>query len=162
MGLTKVNGKHTRLYGIYTLMKQRCYNPHKDNYYLYGGRGIKVCDAWKNDFKTFYDWAYSNGYTDKMTIDRINVNGNYEPSNCRWITMYEQQSNKRNNVFLTFNGKTQIIQRWSEELGISAIRISRRLKTGWSVERALTEPINISKIRKNKSNDGQRKSRESC
>lgn len=94
----KHNMSKTRLYKIWSKMKERCYYK-KDvrKYAYYGGRGITVCDEWKNDFVTFKEWALKNGYQDNLSIDRIDVNGNYEPSNCRWITMAEQQRNRRNN-----------------------------------------------------------------
>lgn len=100
-GCSKVgNVKHglhdTRLYRIYCGMKTRCYNPKVLHYKNYGGRGISICDEWLNSFKDFYDWAMANGYSDELSIDRINVNGNYEPSNCRWATNLEQARNKRN------------------------------------------------------------------
>lgn len=86
---------NTRLYNIWCAMKQRCYySKHKD-YHNYGGRGITVCEEWKNDFKSFYDWSITHGYADNLTIDRMDVNGNYEPNNCRWATAKEQRLNQR-------------------------------------------------------------------
>ena len=93
---SKTHGKSkTRLYRIWAGMKSRCLYPHSIKYSIYGGRGIKVCDEWINSFQAFYDWAMANGYTDNLSIDRIDSNGNYEPSNCRWAT-YSQQNKNRN------------------------------------------------------------------
>lgn len=92
----------TRLYGIWCHIKSRCLNPTNDSYFNYGGRGITVCDEWKNDFIAFYKWAISNGYSDNLSIDRIDKDGNYEPSNCRWADADTQIRNTRRNTFLTY------------------------------------------------------------
>lgn len=89
------NGTPDRLYRIWIGMKSRCHNSNDTGFDYYGARGITVCDEWKDDFQAFYDWSMLHGYSDELSIDRIDVNGNYEPSNCRWITMVEQQRNKR-------------------------------------------------------------------
>ena len=99
----KHSKKNTRLYRTWKSMKSRCYNNHVDRYPNYGGRGIKVCDEWLNDFMSFYNWAMANGYDDKLTIDRINVDGNYEPNNCRWVDMKQQLRNTQRNAYYTIN-----------------------------------------------------------
>lgn len=96
--ISESNTKHgqwnTRLYRIYHAMKQRCYNSNCAPFPHYGGRGITICPEWKNDFQAFHDWAMSHGYSDELTIDRIDVNGNYEPGNCRWTTKTWQSFNR--------------------------------------------------------------------
>lgn len=93
--------RNKRLYSIWINMKTRCYNSKATGFQNYGGRGIRVCDEWRNSFKAFYEWSIANGYRDNLTIERISVNGNYEPNNCKWADVYEQASNKRNNVLVS-------------------------------------------------------------
>ena len=129
---------NTRLYRIWNAMKERCLCETNPNYSNYGGRGISVCSEWKNDFQAFYEWAINNGYNEDLTLDRIEVNGNYEPSNCRWSTRKEQNFNKRNNRLLSYNGKTQTLQEWSKETGVSYTTLLYRIENGWKLEAALT------------------------
>lgn len=130
---------HTRIYRIWADILQRCNNPKDTGYHKYGGRGIKVCQEWYK-FLPFYEWATNNGYKDDLTIDRIDVNGNYEPSNCRWATIKEQSNNTRRNHFLTYKGVTKTITQWEEFLGFNNGCIRNRINNGWSIERALTIP----------------------
>lgn len=129
---------NSRHYHIWTNMKMRCYNKRDPRYPDYGGRGIKVCDEWLNSFESFYSWAIGNGYSDNLTLDRIDVNGNYEPSNCKWSTKKEQNNNKRNNHLITYNGETNTISEWAKAKGIKPHTLYMRIVVyGWSVERAL-------------------------
>ena len=134
---TKHGLEHTRLYGIWSDMRLRCYDEKNIAYHRYGGRGITICDEWKNDVKAFYDWAMANGYKDSLTIDRIDNDGNYCPENCRWVTRKEQNNNRRDNHKLTFNGKTQSIPEWAEELGLTYGGLYDRLYRGWPIEKVL-------------------------
>lgn len=121
-------------------MKNRCYNEKVENYKNYGGRGIKICDEWnqkKIGFINFYNWSINNGYKEGLTIDRINNDGNYEPSNCRWVTNEVQQRNKSNNIFLTFEGKTHCLAEWAEITGINVEKIGDRYRSNLPVERIL-------------------------
>ena len=137
IGNIKHGKYHTRLYNIYRGMKDRCYYKSHNRYNYYGGRGISICGEWLNDFMAFYTWAIDNGYDDNLTIDRIDVNGNYEPCNCRWLTPKEQSNNRRSNVYLTYNNKTQTIKQWAEELGINYKCLWKRHKLGWSDKECL-------------------------
>lgn len=125
-------------------MKNRCYNPKNKHYKDYGGRGITVCDEWldkKNGHKNFWNWALENGWKEKLSIDRIDVNGNYEPSNCRWATPKEQANNRRNNAYITIHGATKTAQEWAEQIGITERAFMSRVAYGWSEDRLL-EPKN--------------------
>lgn len=140
-GATTHGMTNDRIYKIYCGMKNRCLNPNTAGYMNYGGRGIKVCDEWLDDFMSFYNWAMENGYSDKLSIDRIDVNGNYEPSNCRWATEKEQSNNTRRTVFVTYNNEEKPISYWASQFGIKPKTIKNRLKNGWSVEEALNTPV---------------------
>lgn len=123
--------KNSRIYRIYSKMKCRCCNPTNPAYKNYGGRGIKVCDEWldkDNGFINFYNWAVQNGYQNDLSIDRIDVNGNYEPSNCRWATDIEQANNKRSNHYLVYKGEKHTVIEWSRILGICYSSMQRRIK----------------------------------
>ena len=135
----------SHLYKTWQKMKNRCYNKNNKDYKYCGAVGIKVCKEWINDFQNFYDWAKNNGYKQDLFIDRIDKSKNYEPSNCRFVTRYEQSRNKSSNKYITFNGKTMTVTDWSLSLGLGIDTVARRLREGWSVERALTEPHNGTK-----------------
>jgi len=149
---------YNRLYGIWIGIKKRCTQPYCSTYKNYGGRGIEICDDWKDNFQAFYDWAINSGYKEdtlpngknRLTIDRIDNEGNYCPENCRWVEIQIQSNNKRTNHYLEFNGKTQSISSWSKETGIPASAITQRInKWGWSAEKALTTPVRIMKRKAN-------------
>lgn len=131
------NKCNTRLYSIWASMKTRCYNSNHEAYARYGGRGIVVCDEWRNDFMSFYNWALSHGYNDTLTIDRIDNNKGYEPNNCRWATRKQQARNLRNNKNITINGETRCLTEWCNILGLNYYTVWERLNYGWSVKKAL-------------------------
>lgn len=133
--------KNTRLYRIWANMKTRCYNTHSTHYKRYGGRGITVCEEWKNDFKAFYDWSMTNGYAENLTIDRIDNNGNYEPLNCRWVTVKEQSANRCNNRYVAIEGETKALSEWCEIYNINYKTVRDRLRRGCSYKKALTMPV---------------------
>lgn len=137
----------TRLFKIWNGMKQRCYNPNNEKYPIYGGRGITVCPEWigEQGFQNFYDWSMGNGYTENLTIDRIDTNGNYEPSNCKWSTLKEQANNTRSTVFLTYKGETKPVSEWSEITGIRQDTLTYRKRHGWTDEECIEIPLNKTK-----------------
>lgn len=130
-----------RLYGIWAGIRKRCHYPGDKRWKRYGGRGISICQEW-DDFSAFESWALSSGYSDELTIDRENSNGNYEPSNCRWATQVTQQRNRVNNSRLTAFGETKLVVEWAEDsrclVGLSVVR--KRLRDGWNPEDAICQP----------------------
>ena len=135
----------TRLYRAWQNMKARCYRKSTREYNNYGGRGITVCDEWIHSYENFKGWSIQNGYSDNLTLDRIDVNKGYSPDNCRWITNKEQQNNKRDNVIYTFNGETLTLAQWSEKLGICYKTLQKRIRN-WGVEKALATPLRTSQV----------------
>lgn len=136
------NNKYTSEYAIWLGMKARCYNEKNNRYIDWGGRGIIICDSWLNSFENFY-FDMGKKPSKNHSIDRIDFNGNYEPSNCRWATQQEQNRNTRTNVFLTYNGETKILTDWSLELGVSRSTIMKRIK-----KISFTELVNYYKNKK--------------
>ena len=126
----------TRLYSIYTGMLKRCRQPSTNGYERYGGRGISVCDEWKGEhgFERFRGWAVSHGYADNLTLDRIDTNGNYEADNCRWSTIEEQCNNRRNNIWLEYNGERHTMSQWARILNVPVATIKARKDKGWCVK----------------------------
>lgn len=130
----------SKLHKTWTNMRYRCNNPNCKSYKDYGGRGISVCEEW-NSYEAFRDWSLQNGFAEGLSIDRIDVNGNYEPSNCRWVSDKVQHNNTRKNNYLTMNGETHTIQEWSEITGIKWTTLKARIEMGWTVEKALTKEV---------------------
>lgn len=138
----KLPDNYLQLGKIFNGMKSRCYNPNNIRYNRYGGRGIKICDEWLQNVNSFREWAIKNGYKPGLSIDRINNDGDYSSDNCRWVEPKEQLSNYSANVFIEFNGKRQTLSKWSRELNIPMSTLHNRIRVhGWTVERALTEPV---------------------
>lgn len=127
----------TRLYKIWSNMKTRCYNPNYPRYNNYGGRGIKIYKAWLDDFTAFYDWAMANGYNEKLTLDRIDVNGNYEPSNCRWVDYHTQAINKRTTRVYEYNGVKFNQCDVYKLFGVKRTTFNSRLARGLTVKQAI-------------------------
>ena len=134
---TKHGKYHARVYRTWASIVQRCCNSNYKDFKNYGARGITMCDEWKNDFQAFYDWAISNGYNDSLTIDRIDNNKGYEPSNCRWATKKQQSRNRRNVKQYTINGEKHCLSEWCEIIGLNYNNVRQRVYKGWSIEKAL-------------------------
>ena len=134
---TKHGDSHDRLYRIWQCMRNRCSNPNYKFYPEYGGRGISVCDEWDSSYPSFKEWSMSNGYEDGLTIDRIDVNGNYCPENCRWVTMSVQMGNRRNSRIVTYHGDSGCFKHMCKKLDVNYETVNARMKRGYSFEDAI-------------------------
>ena len=131
----------TRLYREWAGIIYRCTNPKCSSYNRYGAKGVTFCKEWRK-FEPFAEWALSHGYTDDLTIDRINTSKGYEPNNCRWVTVREQNNNTSKTVWLTHNDETLPISYWADKTGIKKHTLYDRIfRYGWSIEKALTTPV---------------------
>lgn len=137
--ITLHGATHHPLYPTWNYMLTRCYNTKSEGYEHYGGRGIKICDRWLNNPHAFFE-DMGPKPSPKHSIDRIDSEGDYEPSNCRWATSIEQNRNRSVCKKLTWNGRTMGVPEWAEEIGIPRRRLTARLRDGWTLERALTQP----------------------
>lgn len=129
------------LYLRYRHIKERCNNPNNKSYARYGGRGIKMCKEWAENYQAFEEWALANGYREDLAIDRIDNDGDYSPSNCRFVTLKENNQKRRTTRYYTINGVTKNLQQWCDFYGINRGTVNVRLEKGWSIEDALTKPV---------------------
>lgn len=137
----------TKLYGVWAAIKRRCYNQNSRYYHEYGGRGITVCDRWKDDYSYFKEWSLAHDYKEGLSIDRVDTNGNYSPDNCRWVSMKEQQNNRRNNIKLAYEGKEYTLRELSDISGISFRTLKGRHERGWSIENMLDPIMHVNKYK---------------
>lgn len=137
------NKSDTRLYNIWCGMKQRCDYKENNRYYLYGGKGIKVCEEWK-EFHNFYNWSMKNGYKDDLSIDRIDNSKNYDPENCRWVNPKVQGNNTVRNILIEYKGTQKTLSLWCDELNLPYHTIYARIhRLNWEIERVFSVPIKI-------------------
>lgn len=140
--ITKHGLDGNKLYHVLNSMKHRCDSPKSKSYHRYGGRGITVCDTWRNDPYSFIGWAMTHGYEDGLSIDRIDNDGNYCPENCRWVDKRTQARNTSHNTWLTYKGETKTISEWADEYGINRSTLCIRIhKMGWPIDKALETPL---------------------
>ena len=135
-----MKGKCNRLYNIWYEAKRRCTDSKSCHYKNYGGRGIKVCDEWFNNFNAFENWALSNGYQENLTLDRIDFNKGYSPDNCRWATVIEQANNRSTNVYYEINGETKTLAEWCRVFGAGYDMVKARIRRGMTICDALSIP----------------------
>jgi hypothetical protein len=131
----------TKLYNVFSHMKARCYNKNSKFYNYYGGRGIKICDEWLINPLLFFKWAEKNGYDEKLSIDRIDNNGDYSPDNCRWATKKQQANNRNYCILITYKSKTQTLKMWCDELNMSWSTVKNRIKKYGYIDYIFTKPI---------------------
>ena len=129
-----------RIKKIFNHMKDRCYNKNDTRYYDWGGRGIIICKEWLENPDSFVDWAINAGYKQGLSIDRIDNNKGYSPENCRWVTLAENNQNRRSSRYFTINGETKNLQQWCDAYSVPWSMVNKRLELGWDIEKALTTP----------------------
>lgn len=135
----------TRIYREWVNMKSRCkYDTPNRKYYV--DKGISVCEEWKDSFENFKDWAFANGYAENLTLDRIDCNKDYSPSNCRWVTPREQSNNMGRNKIIVYKGRENTLSNWCSELSITYAMVKHRLQRGWTIEKAFETPKNTACI----------------
>lgn len=145
-GKTTHNMSKTRLYQTWSAIKARCYYRGQPAYKSYGARGIKMCDEWRKSFEAFAEWAFSSGYRDDLTIERIDNDKGYTADNCKWISLGEQANNRRSNIKITHKGEIRNLSEWCKIYGIDYYLVYNRMyKLGWDFERAITEPVHAEK-----------------
>ena len=147
-GNTIKNTHGNRIYNIWYNMKRRCLDSNNKDYKNYGARGITIYKDWIEDFSSFYNWSIENGYQDNLTLDRINNDGNYQPDNCRWVTIKVQLCNGRRNVIFNINGEPQCLSDICKERNLNYTTIKYRLDKGMDIKEALEKPIDITKSNK--------------
>ncbi|WP_339260903.1 hypothetical protein [Lysinibacillus sp. FSL K6-3209] len=139
--MTKTHGQSgTKLYYVWVEMRQRCRNVKSKKYKHYGGRGIQVCNEWQK-FENFFKWSHSNGYKEGLSLDRIDVNGNYEPTNCRWATQLVQVNNTRKTPMYYYKGKEQSLADWARELNLNYYTLRSRARIGWTPKAMFETPM---------------------
>lgn len=138
-------GSDSKLYRTWSGIKSRCFDQNSHNYHNYGGRGITMCDEWKNDYNTFKKWALHNGYDESggrdCSIDRIDTNGNYDPYNCKWSTAKEQANNTRRNTFIEYDGVEYTLSQLADKAGLNYSTFMSRYSRGWDIDKILNCPV---------------------